>query len=50
MDITAWLVPGLADGQRPRGSASGVAIPPSCLMVTSRSIRVGHRTAHRDGP
>ena len=47
MDNIAWLVPVLADGQRPRGSIIGVAIPPSCYLVTSRTIRVGHWTAHR---
>jgi hypothetical protein len=47
MDNIAWLVPGLADGQRPRGSLIGVAIPLSCHLVTSRTIGVGQRTARR---
>ena len=47
MDTIAWLVPGLADGRRPRGSIIGVAIPLSCHLVTSRTTRVGYRTAHR---
>jgi hypothetical protein len=47
MDDIAWLVPGLADGQRPRGSIIGVAIPLSCDLVTSRTARVGRRTARR---
>jgi hypothetical protein len=47
MDNIAWLVTGLADGQRLRGSIIGVAVPRSCHLVTSRTTRVGHRTAHR---
>jgi hypothetical protein len=47
MDNIAWLVPGLADGQRPRSSIIGVAIPLSCDLVISRTARVGHRTARR---
>jgi hypothetical protein len=46
MDNIAWLVSGLADGQRPRGSMVGVAIPLSCYLVTSRTTRVGRRTAY----
>lgn len=30
MDSVAQLTPGLADDQRPRGSVTGVTIPPSC--------------------
>ena len=47
MDTIARLVPGLADDRGPRGSVIGVAIPPSCYLVTSRTTRVGYRTAHR---
>jgi hypothetical protein len=47
MDNIAWLVPGLADDQRPRGSITGAAIPLSCYLVTSRAVRVGRRTARR---
>ena len=47
MDSIAWLVPVLADGQGPQGSMIGVAIPLSCYLVTSRTIRVGHGTARR---
>ena len=47
MDNIAWLVPGPADGQIPRGSTIEVAIPLSCNLVTSRTTRVGHRTARR---
>jgi hypothetical protein len=51
MDNVAWLVPGLADGQRVRGSLIGVIIsvtsPLFCHLVTSRAAMVGRRTAHR---
>ncbi len=47
MDNTAWLVPGLAEGQIPRGSIVGMAIPLSCDLVTSRTTRAGHRTVHQ---
>jgi hypothetical protein len=47
MDNIAWLVPGPAGGQIPRCSIIGVAIPPSCDLVTGRTTRVGHRTARR---
>ncbi len=47
MGNIAWLVPGLADGQRPRGSVISVTTPLSCYLVTSRTTTVGHRTAHR---
>jgi hypothetical protein len=47
MDNIAWLVPGPADGQRPPDSIIGVAIPLSCYLVTSWTVRVGRRTARR---
>ncbi len=47
MDNNAWPVPGLAGGQIPRSSIIGVAIPLSRDLVTSRTARTGHRTAHQ---
>jgi hypothetical protein len=47
MDNIAWLVPGLAGGQRPRDSIFSVASPLFCHLVTSRAALVGRRTAHR---
>ncbi len=47
MDNTAWLVPVPANDQGPQGSIIGVAIPLSCYLITSRTIRVGHGIAHR---
>jgi hypothetical protein len=47
MDNIAWLVPGLADGQRLRDSIFSVASPLFCHLVTSRAASVGRRTAHR---
>ena len=47
MDNNAWPVPGLADGQIPRSSVIGMAIPLSCDLVTSRTTRAGHWTAHQ---
>jgi hypothetical protein len=47
MENIAWLVPGPAAGQRPPGSIIGVAIPLSCYLVTSWTVRAGHRTARR---
>jgi hypothetical protein len=47
MDNIAWLVPGLADGQRPRDSTISVASPLFGHLVTSRAAMAGRRTAHR---
>jgi hypothetical protein len=47
MDNIAWLVPGLADGERPRDSIIGVASPLFCHLVTSRAAVAGRRTAYR---
>ena len=51
MDNIAWLVPGLADGQRPRGSIISVIIsvasPLFCHLVTSRAAMADLMTAHR---
>jgi hypothetical protein len=47
MDNIAWLVPGLADGQRPRDSIISVASSLFCHLVTSRAAMAGRRTAHR---
>jgi hypothetical protein len=47
MDKLAWLVPGLADGQRPRGSIIGVAILRSRYLVTRWTVRFGRRPSHR---
>jgi hypothetical protein len=47
MDNIAWLVPGLADGHRPRDSTISVASPLFCHLVISRSAMVGRGTAHR---
>ena len=43
MDNIAWLVPGLADGPRPRDSAISVA----SQLITGRTAMAGRRTAHR---
>ena len=47
MDNIAGLVPGLADGQRPRDSGISVASPLSCHLGTSRAAMAGRRTAYR---
>jgi hypothetical protein len=47
MDNIAWLVPGLADGQRPRDSIISVASPLFCHLVASRTPMTSRRTAHR---
>jgi len=47
MDNIAWLVPGLADDRRSRGSLIGVAILLYCHLVTSQTMWAGHRTARR---
>jgi hypothetical protein len=47
MDNISWLVPGLADGERPRDSIIGVASPLFCHLVTSRAAVAGRRTAYR---
>jgi hypothetical protein len=47
MDNIAWLVPGLADGQRPQDSTISVASPLFGQLVTSRAAMAGRRTAHR---
>ena len=47
MDSIAWLVPGLAGGQRPRDSIFSAASPLFCHLVTSRAAMAGRRIAHR---
>jgi len=47
IDSIAWLFPGLADDQRPRGSAIGVTIRPPCYLITSRTARAGPLAARR---
>jgi hypothetical protein len=47
MDNIAWLVPGLADGNGPRGSFIGVASPLFCHPVTGRTSTAGRGTARR---
>ena len=47
MDNLAWLVPGLADGGRPRDSVFSTASPLFCHLVTSRAAMAARRTAHR---
>ena len=47
MDNIAWLVPGLADGDRPRDSIVSVAGPLFCHLVTSQAATAGRGTAHR---
>lgn len=47
MGNIAWLVPGQADGQRPRDSIISAASPLFCHLVTSRATVAGRRTAHR---
>lgn len=47
MGNIAWLVPGLADGRRPRDSIISVASPLFCHLVISRAAMAGRRTAHR---
>ena len=47
MGNIAWVFPGPADGRRPRGFIIGVAIPLACYLVTSSTMRFGHRTARR---
>jgi hypothetical protein len=47
MDNIAGLVPGLAEGQRPRDSSISVASPLFCHLDTSRAAMAGRRTAHR---
>jgi hypothetical protein len=47
MDHIAWLVPGLADGHRPRASIMSVASPLFCHLVTSRAAMAGRRTGRR---
>jgi len=47
MDNIAWLVPGRADGQKPRDSSISVASRLFCHLVTSRSAMAGRGTAHR---
>jgi hypothetical protein len=38
MDNIAWLVPGQADGQRPRDSFISAVSPLFCYLVTSRHL------------
>jgi hypothetical protein len=47
MDNIAWLVPGLANGQRRRDSTISVASPLFCHLVASRAAMAGRMTAHR---
>jgi hypothetical protein len=47
MDNIAWLVPGLADGHRPRDSIMSVASPLFCHLATSRAAMAGRRTGRR---
>jgi hypothetical protein len=47
MGNIARLVPGLADGHRPRDSIISVASPLFCHRVDSRAAMPGRRTAHR---
>jgi hypothetical protein len=47
MDNIAWLVPGLADGQRPRDSIFSAVSPLFCHLVTSRATMAGRRIAQR---
>ena len=47
MSNIAWLFPDPIDGRRPRGFIIGGAIPLARYLVTSSTMRFGHRTAPR---
>lgn len=47
MDNIAWLVPGLADGQRPRDSIISVASLLVFYLITGPAAVAARRTAHR---